>query len=304
MAGQDLLGLLLPLGLFLIVMKGIDPLMVIFGLFAIVGALQHLGLIGQPQQAQGEDEAPTSRAKQAARRRNGARHEEESEPQARAVQSLDKYISEAERCLENNNYDRATELARKATDMDAECAKAWELLATAQQWAGKRDEALATVKRALETFEVESEVLNKLKRDLQSKSPAEIAVECEVKGQEFLSKRMYDLAIDSYNKAIDALGAAEEVADADRPLFLRLRRNRAECSQQLQDWSLCRQDATVLLEEDPNDARALLQRAAANEALEKYKAALEDARKLLTIDSKSVAANRIVHNCQQALRHM
>lgn len=301
MAIQDLLGLMLPLALFLIVWKGIDPLMVFFSLFVIVGALQHLGLGGEAQ-AQGEGEAPTSRAKQAARQ-NGSRHREENDPQARGTQSLETCISEAERCLGNNNYDRAELLAKQATDMDAECAKAWELLATAQQWAGKREEALTTVKSALETFEVQSEGLNKLKRDLQSKSPAEIAVECEAKGQEFMSKRMYDLAIDCYNKAIDALEAAE-VAAADRPLFLRLRRSRAECSQQLQDWSLCRKDATVLLEEDPSDARALLQRAAANEALEKFKAALEDARKLLTIDSKSVAANRIAHNCQQALRDM
>jgi tetratricopeptide (TPR) repeat protein len=296
---SGLLGLLLPLGLFLIVAKGIDPLMVFLSLGAIVVALTQMGIIGEPQPQSAEGEAPTSRAKQAARR-NGRRVEEEFEPQARTL-PLEKCLSEAQRCLENNNYDRAEQLAKQATDTDAECAKAWELLATAQQWAGKRDEALATVRSALETFEVESEALEKLKRDLQSKSPAEIAVECEAKGKEFMTKRMYDLAIDCYNKAIDALEAAE-VAQGDRPLFLRLRRSRAECAQQLQDWSLCRKDATVLLEEDPNDARALLQRAAANEALEKFKAALEDARKLLAIDPKNIAANRIVHNCNQALR--
>jgi tetratricopeptide (TPR) repeat protein len=290
------MGLLLPLGLFLIVIKGIDPLMVFISLGAIVVALNHLGLV--ETEAQGE--TPTARAKQAARRNAGRREEEESEPQAR-TQPLETCISEAQRCIENNNYERAAHLAKQATDIDAECVKAWELLATAQQWAGKRDEALATVTSAMETFEVQSETLEKLKRDLQSKSPAEIAADCEAKGKEFIAKRMYDLAMPCYMQAIENLESAD-VAGADRPLFLRLVRTRAECAQQLQDWSLCRKDATVLLEEDPNDTKALLQRAAANEALEKFKAALEDARKLLSIDPKSNAANRIVHNCQQALR--
>merc|ERR1712039_396378 len=112
---------------------------------------------------------------------------------------------------------------------------------------------------------------------------------------------MYDLAFECYNQGVDALGDPDN-SSGSRVVRLRLIRRRAECAQQLHDWSVCRRDATELLHADPNDARALLQRASANEALEKFAAALEDARKLLAMDPKNPVANRLVHNCQKALR--
>merc|ERR1712032_418598 len=102
------------------------------------------------------------------------------------------------------------------------------------------------------------------------------------------------------NQAVDRI-SENAVTDDSRPIRLRLLRRRAECAQQLHDWSVCRRDATEVLEADPNDARALLQRASANEALEKFAAALDDARKLLAMDPKNPVANRLVHNCQKAL---
>lgn len=265
-----------------------DPLVIIIGLFSIVALLQHLGLSSQA--GPGDD--------------SGYRHRstETKEEEEDKGTKLEHHLREADRCIQQNNYDRAKELAQMAADLDPECARAWELKATAQKWLGQREEALATVRIAKETYEVDSDGLNALIKELgQSKSPAEIASESEAKGEEFFSKRMYDLASPCYVQAIEALGCSD-AAGSDRPLYLRLLRRRAECAQQLQDWGQCRRDATSLLEEDPNDARALLQRAAANEALEKFQAALDDARRLLTIDRTSAAANRIVHNCQQALR--
>merc|ERR1712232_262618 len=103
---------------------------------------------------------------------------------------------------------------------------------------------------------------------------------------------------DCFTKAIEVLGESSKTAPGSLALYQR----RAECAQQLQDWSLCRRDATVVLEADPTDQKALLQKAAANEALESFEAALQDARKLLTLDPRNVAANRIVNNCKQALR--
>merc|ERR1719215_743555 len=125
--------------------------------------------------------------------------------------------------------------------------------------------------------------------------------EIEAKGEEFFSKRMYDLAFECYCKAVDAIGEGDGTDDSTG-IRLRLLRRRAECAQQLHDWSVCRRDATEILEADPSDARALLQRASANEALEKFAAALKDARKLLAMDPKNPFANRLVHNCQKALR--
>jgi len=174
-------------------------------------------------------------------------------------------------------------------------------MATALKWVGKREEAADVVRKAHEIYEVDSEVLKILAKEFDRwHDPVAIAEEYEKKGEDFIAKRQYDLACDCYTKAID------EIADVatERVICSRLLRRRGECAQQLQDWSLCRRDATSILEQEPDDKTALLQRAASNEALEKFKAALEDARRLLRLDPKHAAANRIVHNCQQALRDL
>lgn len=273
-------------------MPDFDPLTVLIGLVVLMALVQRLGFAGQP-----EEEDAGGRRRPAS---SNSRHEAASK--GKAPSSLEEQLSQAERCIEQNNYERAQTLAQKAADMDPESARAWELLATAQKWSGQREEALATVKKAKDIYEVSSPGLSALLKELgQSKSPAEIASECETKGEDFFRKRMNDQASECFTQALEALEAAE-VSGTDRPLHLRLLRRRAECAQQLQDWEMCRRDATALLEQDPMEEKALLMRAASSEALEKWKAALEDARKLLTIDPKSKAANRIVHNCSQALR--
>lgn len=285
------------------VLPDFDPLMMIVGLFAVLALAQHLGFQGG-----GDGEAPSSSAQRVKRRQQEASAAAEAEEES-AEAGTERLLKDATRAMEQNNYERARELAQRATDADPECARAWELLATAQKWQGDRGEAAATVRKAQEMYEVDSEGLRQLARELAGGgSPRKTATECEKKGEEFFSKRQYDLAVDCYTKALDALlgdgsGDGTGAADVDcKELLLRLRRRRAECSQQLQDWGTCRRDATALLEEDPSDQRALMQRAAANEALEKFKDALADARKLLSFDPKNTAANRIAHNSQQALR--
>jgi len=210
-------------------------------------------------------------------------------------------LAEAERCLQQNNYSRTRELSKKVTDLDPEIARAWELLATAQKWDGLRDEATETVQKARDLYEVESEGLKALAKELeQKKSSDEIAQEHEVKGEGFFSKRQYDLAAECYAKAVEVVGSPN--SNEGKSLRLRVLRRHADCAQQLQDWHVCRRCASEILEAEPNDARALLQRAAANDALEKYAAGLEDARRLLAIDPKNAAGNRILRNCQQAIR--
>lgn len=299
--GQQILRFLIPLLAFFVMPRmfsgfeipDFDPLCVLIGGVVLMAAAQHFGFVASEAEGDRGGSGPGNN-----RRRDSPREDESSSGRPLEVQ-----LSEAERCIQQNDYERAESLARKAADMDPESARAWELLATAQKWMGHREEALATVKKAKDIYEVESKGLAALMKELgQTKSPAEIACECETKGEEFISKRMYDLASGCYTQALEALEAAE-VSGTDRPLHLRLLRRRAECAQQMHDWGTCRRDATALLEQDPLDPTALLQRAAANESLEKFKAALDDARKLLTLDPTSKAANRIVHNCQQALRH-
>jgi len=263
-------------------LPSVDPLFMIMGLFGFVALLQQLGM-----SPDGEGHGMSDRGQQ--------RKEEEV-----AERTSEELLQEAERCLAQNSWEKVQALARQVSDKDPENARAWELLVTALKWEGKREQALAAAEKARDLYEVASPALDKLVKELSTEeSPDAMATECETKAEDFLGKRQYDLAAECFQKALDALSKDDGYLEQR----LRLLRRKAECAQQLQDWGACRAAATEVLEEDPNDTQALLQRAVSNEALEKYKAALEDARKLLALDPKSrTVANRIVHNCQQALK--
>lgn len=276
-----------------------DPLMMIVALFGILALAQQFGFqMDQPKQDDGDGPSQAGRRTAASNARSTSGRQEQNTEQ----DSVAHLLADAERSLQQNSYQRAEDFCKRATDKEPENAKAWELLATAQKWNGKRADALATVQKAQDIYECESAGLSALAQQLSTQEkPEAMIAEIEAKGEDFFSKRMYDLACECYCKALDAIGDADGTEDS-RATRLRLLRRRAECAQQLHDWGVCRRDATEVLEADPSDARALLQRASANEALEKFAAALDDARKLLAMDPKNPVANRLVHNCQKALR--
>lgn len=281
------------------IMPDFDPLMLIVGIFGLLALAQQVGFSmdpAKPDDGEGASQAGRRAASGNSQSRGSGRE------QASAQDTVESLLADADRSLQQNNYQRAEETARRATDKDPENAKAWELLATAQKWNGKRAEALATVKKAQDMYECNSPGLKALGQELSSKEkPGVMVAEVEAKGEDFINKRMYDLAFECYTKAIEALADSDATEDS-RATRLRLLRRRAECAQQLHDWGVCRRDATEVLEAHPADPRALLQRASANEALEKFSAALDDARKLLAMDPKNPVANRLVHNCQKAMR--
>lgn len=286
-------------------LPNVDPLVMIIGIFGVLALVQQLSMpvSGEEEDTQGSrrskrgNDSPrddvTVDAVGGARRRGGSRA-------ATPAQMLE----DAEKALAQNGYARVQELMKALTDEDPENCRAWELLATAQKWDGKREEALKTVQKAMDIYELQSKTLKRLLQELDSsQKPLAAAEENAQKGDSFLSKRQYDLAFECFTTALESLGSASgEQEEGSSSLRLRLCRRRAQCAQQLQDWSVCRRDATAVLESDPNDVQALLQRAASNEAMEKFEAALQDARRLLAIEPKNAAANRIAHACQQALR--
>lgn len=267
-----------------------DPLMLIVGVFALLALLQHLGFVN--------DTVDPSDARSARRERpaGGDAREPESAKEATA----EELVADAERCIEQNSYARAQELAKQATALDPESIRAWELLATAQKWEGQRDDAAATVRKARELYELDSAGLRELAQELEgAQDVGTVAAESEEKGEKFMAARQFDLAAECFARGVEAFSSCD---GGDKSQLLRLLRRQAECAQQLQDWGTCRRAATKVLEDNPRDPAALLQRAAANEALERFQAALDDARTLLAIDPKSKAANRIAHSSQQALR--
>lgn len=276
-----------------------DPLMIIILIFGLLAGAQHFGFVEQGHTSEAE-----RLSSQRARQQKSWDDQDDTKKPDDPIETL---LENAEQALGQNNYKRVQELAQKLLDLDPENTRAWEMLVLSLKFEGNRSEAAANAKKAFELYEVDSETLKKLRQELHGKcdvaAAATLAGENAQKGDDFVSKRQYDLAIDCYNRCIETLKpeGQEKVHEDFKELYLKSIRNRAVCAQQLQDWGTCRRDATVLLEIDPNDKQALMQRAASNEALEKFAAALEDARKLLSLDPKNTAANRMVHNCQKAI---
>eukprot|EP00428_Durinskia_dybowskii_P024228 CAMPEP_0170245282 /NCGR_PEP_ID=MMETSP0116_2-20130129/22425_1 /TAXON_ID=400756 /ORGANISM="Durinskia baltica, Strain CSIRO CS-38" /LENGTH=299 /DNA_ID=CAMNT_0010496153 /DNA_START=67 /DNA_END=966 /DNA_ORIENTATION=+ len=278
----------------LAVLPNVDPLVVIIGIFVALGFLQHLGFASSDCDSGVAGGATQNQGKATASKAEGQSDDGTSDGQEHVCNTK---LRDAERALAQNSYANAAALAAQVVDADPECARAWEVLVLAQKWEGNRSLAVTTARKAMDIYEVHSATLESLVQELGATyDPMTAALECEARAGEFLAKQQFDLAFDCYAQGLDTVG----LDGGD--LRLRLLRGRANCAQQLQDWKTCRSDATELLDHDPNDVAALLQRAVANEALESFAAALEDARRLLILDSRCSAANRLVHSCRKALQ--
>lgn len=271
-----------------------DPLMMLMGLVGFAAVLQHVAGVNLEREAAAGGAAGRPEPRQSNRREQ--QYQAKESPQA----SLDTLLSDAEKCIDQNNWDGARKRAQSAIDLDPESSRAWELLVTAHKLSGDKAAAKAAAEKATDIYEVDSAKLRTLRRELSETKPAaEVAAEHEARGEDFFTKKRFDLAVEWYSKGLEAIESAPSKAPDFR---LRLLRRRCDCSQQLQDWSTCRADASSVLELEPQDQKALLQRAISLEALEKFKLALVDARALLAIDPKNTVANRIVHSCQRELQ--
>eukprot|EP00403_Amphidinium_massartii_P043322 CAMPEP_0178441256 /NCGR_PEP_ID=MMETSP0689_2-20121128/37371_1 /TAXON_ID=160604 /ORGANISM="Amphidinium massartii, Strain CS-259" /LENGTH=224 /DNA_ID=CAMNT_0020064397 /DNA_START=16 /DNA_END=686 /DNA_ORIENTATION=+ len=202
----------------LALLPSIDPLFVIMGLFALLALAQQAGLTGGDESA-----VPES----ARTRRGQSSEKQEAEEREPSVSEL---LEDAERCMKQNSYQAAQDIAAKAADKDPECSRAWELQASALKWLGQRKEAAALLRKAIDLYEVDSPGVQALLKELESgASPLATATECESKCEELFGKRQYDLALECSNKGLEALGVSatsssssqSETAD-ERSVRLRL----------------------------------------------------------------------------------
>jgi tetratricopeptide (TPR) repeat protein len=108
------------------------------------------------------------------------------------------------------------------------------------------------------------------KRFYSTLSLAEIT---KLEGNEFFKSGDIDKAIDKYTMALNQVKGDDEAA---KKVKADLYANRAMCLQQRWSYSEVAEDCTKCLELVPNHIKALVRRAQAYEALEKYKASLAD----------------------------
>lgn len=92
----------------------------------------------------------------------------------------------------------------------------------------------------------------------------------------------FEGAIEAYTKCIDA------TPDKSSELCLKAYSNRSACYKQLSNFDGTIADCTAVLDSDPNNVKALVRRAQAFEAVERYKSALQDIKYVLGMPQPAV----------------
>ena len=105
-------------------------------------------------------------------------------------------------------------------------------------------------------------------------------------GNELFKGGQYEDAMAKYS---EALGTVEGTKAAEVELSAKCLNNRAACACQLQRYKAAVDDCTKVLARSPKEAKALMRRGFANEALERYEAALADMRAVQRIEPSAQA---------------
>jgi len=121
---------------------------------------------------------------------------------------------------------------------------------------------------------------------------------CKEEGNALFRKGLFEKALEKYSEALHSCD------DQNSEIALALRNNRAACYHQLSDFSSVAKDACFVLEREPNNLKALARRMLAYEPLEKYEAALADARAVLRQDPRHEAANKVQHRLGKLVRDL
>lgn len=85
----------------------------------------------------------------------------------------------------------------------------------------------------------------------------------------------FEAALKEYSACLDS------ITDKSSELALKCYANRAACYKQLSNFDGTIEDCTNVLEHKPDDVKALVRRAQALEAVERYKSAMQDVRQVL-----------------------
>jgi len=121
----------------------------------------------------------------------------------------------------------------------------------------------------------------KINSDGTSYTPAQRVKE---EGNEFFRTGKIPQAIDAYTKALGM--CTEKEANVKADIYC----NRAACYVQLYEPHKVINDCTECLEIQPMNVKALLRRGLANESLDKMRLALEDFRKVMSLDPRNTVA--------------
>ena len=183
---------------------------------------------------------------------------------------LQYYVQEAKQAMKAGDWAKADTLVKEGQQMDFHNEKLKELRTQIDPQLKKA----AMAKRS-------------------SMSPAELTKE---KGNDDFKNANFDGAIGWYTKALDQVG------DKTSKLAKDIYNNRCACHQQQSNYQAMIEDASAVLELEPENLKALTRRGLAFEGMERFKLALQDIRQVLFINPGNDVANKAQHRISSALR--
>jgi len=136
--------------------------------------------------------------------------------------------------------------------------------------AQRLDPTNTKLKSLMDTIRPKYERLEKER--ISSLNPSEVIKE---DGDKKFKNAEFEAALKSYTKCLDS------ITDKSSELALKCYANRAACYKQLSNFDGTIEDCTNVLEHKPDDVKALVRRAQALEAVERYKSAMQDVRQVL-----------------------
>lgn len=202
--------------------------------------------------------------------------------------------------LKLGKLDEALTDAQRCTVLRPDFIKGFHRAAQALQQLGRPQEALELLRKSPKNEEIEQLVVTLKpeaeaaeKRRLASLGGAEKKKE---EGNALFKKGLFEEALKTYT---EALKLCKEPHDE---MALAIRNNRAGCYSQLSNFHAVVEETNFVLEHQPDNAKALMRRMAALEPLEKYEAALTDARHVLRLVPGNDMANKIQHRLGKLVR--
>lgn len=204
-------------------------------------------------------------------------------------------------CLQKlGRLEEAAADARRCTVLKPDFAKGFLRGAMVLRELGRPQEAFELLRKSPKNDEVEQFVA-KLKPEVEAAEKKRIASlsgaeKLKEDGNSLFKKGLFEQALETYTKALKGC------KDPKGELALAICNNRAGCYHQLSDFHSVVKETNFVLEQQPDNIKALMRRMLAFEPLEKFEEALADARRVLIQAPGNEPANKVQHRLGKLVR--
>jgi len=202
--------------------------------------------------------------------------------------------------LKLGKLEEAAADGQRCTVLRPEFMKGYLRGAMALEQLGRKKEAYDLLTKSPKDQEVE-QLAAKLKPAVEALEKKRIASltgpeKIKEEGNALFKKGSFEQALEKYTAALKLC------KDPKEEMALAIRNNRAGCYSQLSNFQAVVEETNFVIEQQPENAKALMRRMQALEPLEKYEAALADARLVLRLLPGNDLANKLQHRLGKLVR--